>query len=83
MGPVIRSSSVPAWTTPLLLVACATRLSAQRPPFDDFPPADPHYYRVRGATGKNHSTLNNDLGLPDDKPTEEMFEFLSRVSRRQ
>jgi acetyl esterase/lipase len=39
--------------------------------------------KTHGAAGKDHSTLNNDLGLPDDKPTEEMFEFLSRVSRRQ
>jgi hypothetical protein len=39
--------------------------------------------RTYGAAGKDHSTLNNDLGLPDDKPTSELFEFLSRVSRRQ
>jgi acetyl esterase/lipase len=39
--------------------------------------------RTHGAAGKDHSTLNNDLGLPDDKPTQAMFEFLSRVSRRQ
>ena len=39
--------------------------------------------KTHGAAGKDHSTLNNDLGLPNDKPTEEMFEFLSRVSRRQ
>jgi acetyl esterase/lipase len=39
--------------------------------------------KTHGAEGKDHSTLNNDLGLPDDKPTQEMFEFLSQVSRRQ
>ena len=39
--------------------------------------------KTHGATGKDHSTVNNDLGLPDDKPTQEMFEFLSQVSRRQ
>ena len=44
---MIRSSSLPTWTTPLLLVACATDLFAQRPPYDVFPPADPPYYRVR------------------------------------
>jgi acetyl esterase/lipase len=38
--------------------------------------------RMHGASGKDHSTLNNDLGLPDDKPTRELFEFLSGVSRR-
>jgi len=40
-GLMIRSSSLPIWTTPLLLVACATDLFAQRPPYDVFPPADP------------------------------------------
>jgi acetyl esterase/lipase len=39
--------------------------------------------RTHAAAGKDHSTLNNDLGLPDDKPTQEMFTFLSQVSRRQ
>jgi hypothetical protein len=38
---------------------------------------------THGAAGKDHSTLNNDLGLPNDKPTQEMFAFLSQVSRRQ
>ena len=32
---------------PLLLLALATELSAQQPPYDVFPPADPPYYRVR------------------------------------
>jgi acetyl esterase/lipase len=39
--------------------------------------------KTYGAAGKDHNTLNNDLGLPDDKPTQGMFEFLSQVSRRQ
>jgi acetyl esterase/lipase len=39
--------------------------------------------KTHGAAGKDHSTLNNDLGLPDDKPTQEMFAFLSQVGRRQ
>ena len=30
------------------------------------------------AKGKNHTTINADLGLPEDKPTQEMFEFLSK-----
>jgi arylformamidase len=38
---------------------------------------------THGAAGKDHSTLNNGLGLPDDKPTQEMFAFLSQVSQRQ
>ena len=32
---------------PLLLVACATDLAAQKPPYDVFPPAEAPYYRVR------------------------------------
>ena len=45
---MIRSSSLPTWTTQLLLlVAGVTGLLAQRPPYDVFPPADPPYYRVR------------------------------------
>jgi acetyl esterase/lipase len=31
------------------------------------------------AQGKNHATINADLGLPDDRPTQEMFRFLSVV----
>jgi arylformamidase len=34
------------------------------------------------AKGKTHGTLNNDLGLPDDKPTQEMFGFLSEVLKK-
>jgi arylformamidase len=34
------------------------------------------------AEGKNHTTINNDLGLPDDKPTQELFEFLGRVLKQ-
>jgi acetyl esterase/lipase len=31
------------------------------------------------AEGKNHTTINSDLGLPDDKPTQALFEFLGGV----
>jgi arylformamidase len=31
------------------------------------------------ADGKNHTTLNDDLGQPDDKPTQALFEFVQRV----
>jgi arylformamidase len=34
------------------------------------------------AEGKNHTTINNDLGLSGDRPTQEMFEFLSAVLKR-
>jgi acetyl esterase/lipase len=31
------------------------------------------------AEGKNHTTINADLGLPGDKPTQMLFEFLGAV----
>src|SRR5437763_133960 len=34
------------------------------------------------AEGKNHTTINMDLGLADDKPTQEMFGFLSAVLKK-
>jgi acetyl esterase/lipase len=34
------------------------------------------------AEGKNHATINADLGLPDDRPTQEMFRFLGRVLKK-
>jgi acetyl esterase/lipase len=34
------------------------------------------------AEGKNHTTINADLGLPDDRPTQEMFRFLGRVLKK-
>jgi acetyl esterase/lipase len=34
------------------------------------------------AEGKNHTTINNDLGLPGDRPTEELFKFLSGVLKK-
>lgn len=31
------------------------------------------------AEGKNHGTINSELGLPDDKPTKALFEFLKKT----
>jgi acetyl esterase/lipase len=39
--------------------------------------------RAFPAEGKNHTTLNNDLGLPGDRPTQEMFKFLSTVLKER
>lgn len=33
-------------------------------------------FKVVAAEGKNHETINSDLGLPDDKPTQAMWDFL-------
>ena len=38
--------------------------------------------RVVAAEGKTHGTINADLGLPDDKPTQALFEFLDGVLKR-
>ena len=35
------------------------------------------------AAGKNHTTINADLGLPDDGPTREILTFLGSVLNRQ
>ena len=34
------------------------------------------------ADGKSHTTINADLGLPDDQPTQALFEFLGGVLKR-
>jgi acetyl esterase/lipase len=34
------------------------------------------------AEGKTHTTINNDLGQPDDKPTQALFEFLGGVLKK-
>ncbi|MBA4192031.1 MAG: alpha/beta hydrolase [Planctomycetaceae bacterium] len=38
--------------------------------------------KVVAAEGKTHGTINSDLGLPDDKPTKELFEFLDGVLKK-
>src|SRR6266513_3050448 len=52
-----RSTSRSPWTIPLLLLAGATDLHAQQPPYDVFPPADPPYYRVRYEAGAQPGEL--------------------------
>lgn len=42
-----RTTSLSPWAVSLFLLAGATDVSAQRPPYDVYPPADPPYYRVR------------------------------------
>jgi acetyl esterase/lipase len=36
---------------------------------------------VIAAEGKTHGTINSELGLPDDKPTQAVWEFLKRQRR--
>ncbi len=38
--------------------------------------------RVVAAEGKTHGTINSDLGLPEDKPTAALFEFLHGVLKK-
>lgn len=38
--------------------------------------------RVVAAEGKTHGTINSELGLPDDKPTQAMWEFLDGVLKK-
>jgi arylformamidase len=37
--------------------------------------------RIHPAEGKNHTTINDDLGTPSDKPTQALFEFLGAASK--
>lgn len=39
--------------------------------------------KVYAAEGKNHTTLDAELGLPDDKPTAVLFEFLAGVLKKR
>jgi arylformamidase len=34
------------------------------------------------AEGKTHGTINADLGLPDDKTTQALFEFVGGVVKK-
>ena len=38
--------------------------------------------RAHPAEGKDHRSLNTELGLPDDKPTKAVFEFLDHVLKK-
>jgi acetyl esterase/lipase len=38
--------------------------------------------KVVAGEGKTHGTINSELGLPDDKPTEALFEFLADVLKK-
>ena len=39
--------------------------------------------KVVAAEGKNHGSINSDLGMPDDRPTKELFEFLDGVMKKK
>jgi hypothetical protein len=38
--------------------------------------------KTYSARGKNHTTLNDDLGTPGDGPTKALFEFLDGVLKK-
>ena len=38
--------------------------------------------KTHAAAGKDHVTLNDDLGTPDDKPTRALFDFLNGVVKK-
>lgn len=38
--------------------------------------------KVVAAEGKNHGTINSDLGRSDDKPSQELFQFLDGVLKK-
>lgn len=68
-----RSDSRLAWGVPLLLAAFAPDVSAQQPPYDVYPPAEPPYYRVRSEAstkaGELPYAVNYTLWVPRDVKT--------------
>jgi hypothetical protein len=80
---VARGKNIPPFLILHILDADHPETQAQAERFAQVLRAADVPVRTHGAAGKDHNTLNNDLGLPDDKPTQEMFKFLSQVSRRQ
>lgn len=38
--------------------------------------------KIHAAEGKNHTTINDDLGQPGDKPSQALFEFLDEVLKK-
>jgi pimeloyl-ACP methyl ester carboxylesterase len=61
------------WSGCLFLVACASDVPAQTPPYGVFPPADPPYYRVRHEASTRPGELvypaNFTVWLPKDAKT--------------
>jgi arylformamidase len=39
--------------------------------------------QVVAAEGKTHNTLNSDLGVPEDKPTKAVFDFLDAILKKR
>jgi acetyl esterase/lipase len=39
--------------------------------------------KVVAAEGKTHNTLNSDLGLPEDKPTKAVFDFVDAILKKR
>lgn len=39
--------------------------------------------QVVAAEGKTHNTLNSDLGLPEDKPTKAVFDFVDAILKKR
>jgi len=70
---MIRSLSSMLWSAMLLLVAVATDVAAQQPPYDVFPAADPPYYRVRYEASQQPGELvyavNYTIWIPKDVKT--------------
>ncbi len=39
--------------------------------------------KVIAAEGTTHGTINSNLGLPDDKPTQQMWEFMAKALKKE
>jgi arylformamidase len=76
---VAKGKQIPAFL--VLHVADRPETKAQSHWFADQLQAAGVSAKVVAAEGKNHGTINADLGLPDDPSTKAVFEFLTEVSK--
>lgn len=77
---VAKGKSIPAFL--LLHVADRADSKAQSQAFAEKLKEAGVSAKVYAAEGKTHGTINSDLGVADDKPTQALFEFLDGVLKK-
>lgn len=77
---VVKGKSIPSFL--ILHVADRADTKAQSHWFADKLKEAGVSAQVVAAEGKTHGTINSDLGLPDDEPTQALWEFLDGVMKR-
>jgi acetyl esterase/lipase len=77
---VVRGKDIPPFL--ILHVADRTETRAQSHGLADKLKAAGVPARVVAAEGTTHGTINANLGLPDDRPTREVFDFLNKLRKK-